>query len=165
MIGWKHDEMVVNISFCSSQIMHLEVTPSLGAPFFCSFDYGANNKHERRDLLHHFKKVIGSCSGPWIILGDFNCIANFNERIGKAVRLSEVEPLRSCIANCDIHDMKSTGHFYTWNNKQEGGHHVFSKIDRAMCNAQWDTVYPNAEVVFLPERSYDHSPILVQFYA
>ena len=59
----------------------------------------------------------GSCFGPWLILSDFNCIANFNERIGKAMRLSEVEPLRSYIANCDIHYMKSTGHFYTWNNK------------------------------------------------
>lgn len=47
MIGWKEEEMVVHISFCSSQIMHLEVKPVLGSPFVCSFVYGATNKAER----------------------------------------------------------------------------------------------------------------------
>lgn len=97
-------------------------------------------------------------------MGDFNYIANFNEHVGHTVTFSEISPLRSCIANCEVHDMKSTGHFYTWNNKQEGGRRVFNKIDRALCNAHWAAAYPNAEVVFLPEGDYDHSPILVQFY-
>lgn len=44
------------------------------------------------------------------------------------------------------------------------GKRVFSKIDRALCNTQWDITYPNAETAFLPEGCYDHSPILVQFY-
>ena len=35
---------------------------------------------------------------------------------------------------------------------------------RALCNDQSDNVYPNVEVVFLLEGSYDHSPILILFY-
>lgn len=52
---------------------------------------------------------------------------------------------------CDLHDMKSNGRFYTWNNKQDGNKRVFSKIERALCNDPWYQEYPNSEVTFLPE--------------
>ena len=60
--------------------------------------------------------------------------------------------------------MKSTSHFYTQNNKKEGGKCVFSKIDKALCNAHWDNAFPNIEASFFPEGCYDHSSILVLFY-
>lgn len=45
-----------------------------------------------------------------------------------------------------------------------GGKRVFSKIDQALCNDQWDDIFANAEVSFLPEGCLDHSPIVIQFY-
>lgn len=39
-----------------------------------------------------------------------------------------------------------------------------SVINHALCNDPWSQSYPNAEVSFLPEGNFDHSPILVQFY-
>ena len=40
--------------------------------------------------------------------------------------------------------MKSTGKFFTWNNKQTGDQRVFSRIDRALCNEEWVDAYPRA---------------------
>ena len=51
MMGWRKDEMVVNIIFNSSQIMHVEVNPSFGTPLYCSFVYGATHKQERLEML------------------------------------------------------------------------------------------------------------------
>lgn len=68
-------------------------------------------------MLHHLENITRSCMTPSIILEDFNCIANFNERIGQTVKLFEIHPLHSCIEKFDLQDMKSTCHFYTWNNK------------------------------------------------
>lgn len=164
IIWWKHEHMSVNIGLCSSQLMHLEVFPTMGSQFSCTFVYGSSLKHERDDLFQQLECLANQCRGPWLFLGDLNCIANFNERIGKPVKFSDIIPLRSCLDKCKIHDMKSSGHFYTWNNKQDGGKRVFSKIDRALCNDQCDDMFDNAEASFLPEGCFDHSPILIQFY-
>ena len=67
-------------------------------------------------------------------MGDFNCIANINERIGQRPRSHEIAPLRRCMEVCEIRDLKSTGRFFTWTNKQEGLARVFSKIDRVSVN-------------------------------
>ena len=66
--------------------------------------------------------------------------------------------------NCGLHDMKFSGRFYTWTNKQTGSDRILSKIDRALGNNMWDDTFPNAQTIFLPEGQFDHSPTLVQFY-
>src|SRR5687768_16406016 len=118
-------------------MMHLEIQPIRGPYFSCTFVYGSSFKHERCDIFQQLENLATQWQGPWIVLGDFNCIANFNERIRQPMKLYEIFPLRTCIHQCGIHDMKSTGHFYTWNNKQEGGKRVFSRIHKALCNAHW----------------------------
>ena len=75
-----------------------------------------------------------SITSPWIILGDFNRVANLDERIGSPVRLVEVQPLRDCMALCNVHDLKHHGNFFTWTNKQGGDNQVMSKIDRVLGN-------------------------------
>ncbi|KAL2934129.1 50S ribosomal protein L5, partial [Bienertia sinuspersici] len=63
---------------------------------------------------------------------------NKQDRIGTAVRWSEMQPMNICMHGCGLEDMKASGRFYTWSNKQEGENRVFSKIDRlcAMENVQ-----------------------------
>lgn len=102
-------------------------------------------------------------SSPWIVLGDFNCIAHFDERVGSPVRLAEVQPLRDCLAVCVVHDLNYHGRFYTWSNKQEGTSRVLSKIDRVLGNDVWEDSFPTILVHFLAEGEYDHTPILVSF--
>ena len=56
--------MFVNILFCSSQLMHVEVKPSLGLPFFCTFVYGATSKQTHIELFHHLEQLRNTCNGP-----------------------------------------------------------------------------------------------------
>ncbi|KAH0645162.1 hypothetical protein KY284_033046 [Solanum tuberosum] len=41
--------------------------------------------------------------------------------------------------------MKSSGAFFTWNNKTDGTDRVQSKIDRVLINTEWLTQMPAAE--------------------
>lgn len=59
---------------------------------------------------------------------------NGEERIGTVLRDYEIVPFRRCVSKCGLDDIKSTGCFYAWNNKQGGEHRVYCKIDRALCN-------------------------------
>lgn len=58
-------------------------------------------------------------------------------------------------------DMGFSGNIFTW----ARGKHVHSRIerrlDKALCNMDWRTGWPNAFVQHLPQIYSDHSPILL----
>ncbi|KAL2897824.1 3-keto-steroid reductase [Bienertia sinuspersici] len=62
------------------------------------------------------------------MIGDFNCVISMEERIGSTVRQREIDPMRRCISDCDLHDIPYNGHFYTWSNK---------KVTETECGQNW----------------------------
>ena len=96
IIVWRNPTFLkVDVLCCSSQLIHLACKPATGHPFYCSFVYGFNDKYERLKLFQFLGFM--PCAGPWIVLGDFNCVANIDERLGQPVRLHKVLPLRQCM--------------------------------------------------------------------
>ncbi|KAL2893987.1 von Willebrand factor A domain-containing protein 3A [Bienertia sinuspersici] len=69
-----------------------------------------------------------------------------------------------CVNVCGLEDMKSSGRFFTWSNKQEGAKRVLTKIDRALCNGGWCNMVPTAETLFLPENDFDHTPMVIRSF-
>lgn len=86
--------------------MHLEVTPTLGRPFQCTFLYTATYKKIRMNMCYMFDAIAKNVSGPWMVVSDFNCVANLNERLGQVNLFLAVPPLRICMDTCELHDMK-----------------------------------------------------------
>ena len=117
IIGWRGEPISVNILSCSSQFLLIEVQPLVGFSFLCTFVYAASTKKDKADLFRSLGVMVMGVTRPWLILGDFNCTAHLNERIGARVRLSEVQVLRNCMMSCDVQDIKFNGRFYTWTNK------------------------------------------------
>ena len=64
-------------------------------------------------MVTELETIGATATGPWIVMGDFNCIANLNERVGQKPHLHKIEPLRRCMENYEIHDLKSTERFFT----------------------------------------------------
>lgn len=163
IVGWKSDELQVNIVTCSSQLIHISVTPKNNPSFFCTFVYGASEKNARLQLFQVLHALSLNISLAWIIMGDFNCIANFDERRGQPVRLHEIQPLRDCMMECGVRDLHYNGRFFTWTNMQAGDKRVMNKIDRVLGNDLWEEAFPSAFVSFLPEGNFDHSSMVVRF--
>lgn len=129
-----------------------------------SFVYGASDKKGRDDLFTQLEGLKPHISGPWLIMGDFNCIANLDERIGQRPRTHELEPLRRSMEVCEVHVLKSTSRFFTWTNKQQGTRRVLSEIDCVLSNQAWECTFPTLEAVFLLEGDFDHTSMLVHFF-
>ncbi|XP_062088908.1 uncharacterized protein LOC133795473 [Humulus lupulus] len=127
--------------------------------FFITFVYGFNDVKLREQLWLDIQALAMKINEAWIILGDYQ-----NERTGKKTTLKPSLSLRDCMIHCQMEDLKFSGCFYTWTNKQRPEDRVYSKIDRAMVNIKWTDQYTNFEDVFLPEGIFDHSPILISFY-
>ncbi|KAL2943499.1 putative glucan endo-1 3-beta-glucosidase eglC [Bienertia sinuspersici] len=114
------------------------------------------------DNLREFSRVVGG--DPWCVTGDFNAIMNKEDRQGAVVRWTEIQPMIECVNICGLEDMKSSGRFFTWSNKQEGAKRVLTKTDRALCNGGWCDMVPTAETLFLPENDFDHTPMVIRSF-
>ncbi|KAF9588386.1 hypothetical protein IFM89_009401 [Coptis chinensis] len=52
---------------------------------------------------------------------------------------------------------------YTWCNNQEGTSRVFTRIDRAICNAPWRIRFPEAKIFHIPTIDSDHKFLVLRF--
>ena len=149
----------------SSKLVHCKVAIVNGSEeFFCTILYAFKEASGILEAWRDLEEIAKGCTRPWILTRDFNCVQNLNERIGGAVRPHETDDLRRCMEVCGLKDMTSTCCFYTWNNKQTDNDREFCKLDRVMINDDWESMFPTATSHFMPEGSFDHSPILVNVY-
>lgn len=86
------------------------------------------------------------------------------ERIGAPVREAEMVDITEGMLSCGLQDIKCSGNFYTLNNKLEGSHKVFSKLDRMIANQALLDDFPSTEVSFHDEGDFDHTTALMVVY-
>ncbi|XP_062113923.1 uncharacterized protein LOC133824924 [Humulus lupulus] len=131
MLSWNPRMFIVNILKCTSQLMHLDVI-SLASKeqFLVTYVYAMNEENGRAILWTDLKDIADKVNGPWLILGDFNDILSFEERISGTKRQKCSGAFKNCVEYCKVGDVKFTGSFFTWNNKQDLATRIYFKIDR-----------------------------------
>ncbi|XP_048491598.1 uncharacterized protein LOC125492899 [Beta vulgaris subsp. vulgaris] len=165
VIGWCPCSFHVNILSMSSQFIHCEVKPTQGGKgFFCTFVYGFNEISSRGALWDGIREIAKKVEGGWVLMGDFNDLSSVDDRIGSTVRVAEIRPMMDCLNECGLTDVKASGKYFTWTNKQEGTARVFSRIDRVIANSIWLDSFDQAAVTFLPEGDFDHTPVVLRVY-
>ncbi|XP_074299603.1 uncharacterized protein LOC141630738 [Silene latifolia] len=126
--------------------------------------YASNDAREREDLWQHLVQLKSSVD-QWILLGDFNVVRDVTERISDTPPvLADILDFNNCLYQCEVEDLPSTGCDLTWNNKQDTGTRVWSKLDRALGNSSWLTKFHVTSANYLAPGISDHSPIVVTIF-
>ncbi|XP_073041675.1 uncharacterized protein [Primulina eburnea] len=68
---------------------------------------------------------------------------------------------RTVINSCMLSDLNCTGDLFTWCNRRKNNDIIFERLDRFLCNNDWQLLYPAAEVSHLDFYSSDHRLISV----
>ncbi|XP_062114319.1 uncharacterized protein LOC133825382 [Humulus lupulus] len=154
IISWNPAMFQVDIRFCTSQLMHLAVRSNNGHEgFLVTFIYAFIDANGREILWRDLKILARDHKQPWVVLGDFNDILNADERVGKRVQGGSSSSFQDCIEECQLEDVKYSGCFFTWTNKQDKEGRIYSNIDRVMENQEWLIQHELAEALFLQEAS------------
>jgi endonuclease/exonuclease/phosphatase (EEP) superfamily protein YafD len=74
-----------------------------------------------------------------------------------------MDRFRNVLTGCNLHDLGYKGARFTWTNCRQGGGFTKERLDRALANAEWRTLYQEVTVHILAARSSDHKPLLVEF--
>ncbi|XP_060195078.1 uncharacterized protein LOC132624291 [Lycium barbarum] len=121
--------------------------------------YGKNTIEERKSLWAELARIGSIITTPWCICGDFNTPLSIEDRVGgQQVTQYETNDFRQMVDTLNLTDMKATGRVLTWTNG-----HVWSRIDRALCNPAWNLTYGRITADFKENNFSDHSPIHLAF--
>lgn len=97
--------------------------------------------------------------GPWLILGDFNCVLDDAERSSN--REASIS-FQSWVTKKGLVDLGYEGAAFTWNHGRSSETRRAARLDRALCDDSWRRLYPAAMVRHLPHAHSDHCPLLVE---
>nr|GEV77206.1 hypothetical protein [Tanacetum cinerariifolium] len=151
VVGWDPAVFTHVLLSQSSQVMHFLVKRNIdGKEIFVSFVYGEINVVDRRDLWKNIKdhnSVAGNF--PWVLLGDFNVILNYNENYrGIGVNNVGVHEFRDYVEAINIEDVKMTGLFFTRIQKRKDPNSgILKKLDRVMVNGKFVDEYINGLLI------------------
>ena len=105
-----------------------------GVKYGICFVYGLHSVVARRPIWGFVDDLFEAHEIPWMVLGDFNCVMNGEERVnGEPVSMYECRDMVDACQRHGLVDAPSTsGNPFTWTN-----HTVWSKIDRVLVNPSW----------------------------
>ncbi|CAA0839627.1 Unknown protein, partial [Striga hermonthica] len=128
--------------------------------FIASFIYGLDTREDRKLLWDDLRVFRGRILLPWLLLGDFNAILKPEERIkGERVINRDTMDLLEVCDDLGLSDISSSSFFHTWTEN-----HVWSKLDRAMVDTQWENADFFSHATFLALGISDHSPCIVTIF-
>lgn len=123
--------------------------------------YGPPYNSQKPAFWDSLEKVLSTFSGPWIGLGDYNCLlSSVDKKGGLSFASSSSSSMRNRVDALGLIDMGFIGNPYTWTNKRPAKANVKERLDRALANTNWRILFPNAKVKHFPIIKFDHAPIL-----
>jgi hypothetical protein len=97
-------------------------------------------------------------------VGDFNEILIQEEKMGAVLwKESQMDQFRSVLESCSLFDLGFNGARFTWSNGRHGEDLIKERLDRAVANREWISLYRERAVHVLMARSSDHRPLLMCF--
>lgn len=74
---------------------------------------------------------------PWLIIGDFNELANSGEKFGGRVSANRIWFLNEFMKTVGTLDLGYTGKRFIWENRQDGRAYIKEMLDHFMANKDW----------------------------
>ncbi|RYR50212.1 hypothetical protein Ahy_A07g036815 [Arachis hypogaea] len=102
----------MDITFHSSQMVHLELKQRQSQPWFLSAIYGNPQRASRRVLWNEIRDLSSNINQPWCLIGDFNAILKDFERKGSARSnpRGAYSEFQACSSDCCLFDLG----YYGW---------------------------------------------------
>ncbi|XP_020228435.1 uncharacterized protein LOC109809509 [Cajanus cajan] len=111
----------------------------------CTAVYASPRVELRQGVWAHLRELGGRITLPWLVLGDFNEIMFSSECRGGRFSSSRASQFLDVLNDCNLLDMGAKGLRFTWYRNQRGV--VLAKrLDRAVCNVEWQAMFPEAYV-------------------
>jgi exonuclease III len=80
LVAWKNSIGVYAGSRVDEHSVSVNFHSSTGSPRWLTCVYGPQGNHEKIQFLQSLREIRALCTGPWLVLGDFNLILREEEK-------------------------------------------------------------------------------------
>ena len=95
-------------------------------------------------------------------MGDFNYVdSNLDKRGGRYLGEASTRSFSNFVHATGAIDLGFIGSRFTWSNKREGLANIKERLDKAVCNQEWQCLFPKAGVKHVVAPASDHAPIIL----
>ncbi|KAK9275219.1 hypothetical protein L1049_022481 [Liquidambar formosana] len=121
-------------------------------PWMLTGVYGPSYWQGKADFLNQLECLANSFFGPWVCVGDFNCITSqIDKRGGRPFACLSSGGLGYLIDCYGLIDLGFSSHSFTWCNKSSYRANIKERLDRGMANIDWRSLFPHAKIAALKE--------------
>lgn len=158
------DTLKVDLITISNKLIDIEVQESPSSTQRrISFIYGEPRAEDRHLTWKLLQRIRLRSDKPWVIMGDFNEAMWQFEHFSETRRNERrMEAFRDVLATCDMHDLGFSGLPWTFDNRQTGRRNVRVRLDRAVANSSWSSLFEDATLDHLVSPCSDHCRILLR---
>lgn len=162
LLAWRVGVDVEVVCVNANAINVLVYFDPSNTPWLLTRVYGPTNWHLKPNFWNSLQDLTHAFAGPWLCLGDFNCILNSGEkRGGRPFASSSYNPFSNFMDSCGLIDLGFKGQKFTWSNNRDGVAKICERLDRAIANTEWQSLFPRSRITHLLRSSSDQSPILL----
>jgi endonuclease/exonuclease/phosphatase family metal-dependent hydrolase len=162
ILMWRDDIRVVIQNYSRRHINAIISMGLDGEEWKFSGFYGHPEVARRKESWALMRHLACFNPTPWLCLGDFNEIVNLTKIRGAAYKTRrQMREFEETVEDCQLSDLGFIGHKYTWSNGRKGNALTKERLDRALANVEWRSLYPAVDVTVLAKRSSYHHPVLV----
>ncbi|KAL7228900.1 hypothetical protein ACSBR2_007568 [Camellia fascicularis] len=166
---WNPSQLNVRVQNASSQIITATISRQDYPDWVLSAIYASPNIRLRDELSNDLFALAQHTQDPWLVAGDFNDYSSAadkrsfssatSQNLSQSQRKSQKFSDR--ISSCNLMDLGCVGPRLTWTNNRKAWANTMVRLDRALCNTEWRTLFPEGYVRNLPRTYSDHSPLLI----
>ncbi|XP_074292463.1 uncharacterized protein LOC141619337 [Silene latifolia] len=161
-IYWKPEIVTVNIVTEHQQFITIKMSRNRSFPWLFSAVYASPDPTNRKELSVELETLVRQNDKPWLLAGDFDKTRNLNERHGGNSSMARrCAVFNNWIENCDLIELAFTGSAHTWARGNNVETRQSARLDRALCNTDWGSMFEEAMVKHLPTYQSDHCPLSI----
>ncbi|XP_048605045.1 uncharacterized protein LOC106399030 [Brassica napus] len=158
-----NNEFEVTISYTSNRMIDVEAV-ALGRRVYITFVYGDPVQELREHIWERLTRFGLARSEPWFVIGDLNEITGNHEKDGGAMRNPDsFVPFNTMIRNSGLLEFLARGNKLSWQGRRGkgvGAVMVRCRLDQALANEEWHTLFPCSYTEYLRMVASDHRPVV-----
>jgi hypothetical protein len=159
LVAWKDHINWSGVSRVDDHSVSILFHPVDDVEWWLTCVYGPQFNQDKIAFLQELRDIRASCSGPWLVLGDFNLIYKDEGKNNSNLDRPMMHSFRRWIDDLALKELPLVGRKYTWSNGQHN--RTLVKLDRVFCSLDWDDQFPWALLQSSASFDSDHCLLLL----
>ena len=121
--------------------------------------YGDAQPERKARFLAELSRIFQNSVTPILIGGDFNIIRKASEKNKPGTPSHWSFLFNAILEQAGVRELEMNGRNFTWGNNLPVP--TFEKLDRILCNNEWEEVYPLTQITALTREKSNHTPLFL----